>query len=354
MAHDADARRRKSGGRSGAGSDAPSGQGQPPPITSFTGATPGGMPLALNRTPRESLRPWVMRIGVTDVNLPPGQTIDCMTFSEHPVMRMIFGAPWTARTADGERQYAPGERGLPLYFGPNSRHMPLVAHGSFRVVTITCTPGFGGIFSMPPPVETLDRIYRLDPVACGPGAGQTMLPGYRSQPDKRAWLDAAEDQLAAAFAAAAPRRPAPLMTAFETLCLTDPGGSLDRFASDNAVTRRTLERTILREWGVTPREALRRARALDMAAVLLGVALEEEEQELRLRYFDQSHLIREMRRYFDMTPGQLQNGAHPLLSISMEIRQSRRLEALARIGADEQRPWRDPLSEPEEHGLPPP
>ena len=51
----------------------------------------------------------------------------------------------------------------------------------------------------------------------------------------------------------------------------------------------------------------RRARALDMAAVLLGVALEEEEQELRLRYFDQSHLIREMRHYFDMTPGQLQH-----------------------------------------------
>ena len=320
----------------------------PPAITSLTGSTPGGMPLALNRAPRETLRPWIMRIGVTDVALPPGQKIACRTFSEHPVMRMIFGAPWTAVTADGEREFAPDERGLPLYFGPNSRHMPLVAHGSFRVVTITCAPGFGSIFSMPPPVETLDRIYRLDPVACGPGAGQTMLPGYRAQADKRAWLDAAEDQLAAAFAEAAPKRPGPLMTTFETLCLTDPGGSLDAFARDHGITRRTLERTIARTWGVTPHEALRRARALDMAAVLLGVALEEEEQELRLRYFDQSHLIREMRHYFDMTPGQLQHAPHPLLLISMEIRQSRRLEALARIGAGDLRPWRDPAAEPEE------
>ena len=68
----------------------------------------------------------------------------------------------------------------------------------------------------------------------------------------------------------------------------------------------------------------------------------------RLRYFDQSHLIREMRHYFDMTPGQLHNRPHPLLSITMEIRQSRRLEAIARLGAGDPRPWRDPGAEPEE------
>lgn len=341
MAHRANLRP-STGGRNGAAATAV------PEVRSLTGSTPGGMPLALNRAPRASLRPWIMRIGVTDVTLPPGRTIACATFSEHPVMRMIFGGAWTATTADGPREFAPDERGLPLYFGPNSKRMPLVAHGSFRVVTISCAPGFGTLFNMPPPVETLDRIYRLDPVACGPGAGQTMLPGYRAQDDKRAWLDAAEDQLAESFAQRRPKHPVPLMTTFETLCLTDPGGSLDAFARDHGVTRRTLERTIHRHWGVTPHEALRRARALDMGAVLLGVALEDEEQELRLRYFDQSHLIREMRKYFDMTPGQLHNRPHPLLSITMEIRQSRRLEALARLGAGDPRPWRDPGAEPEE------
>lgn len=318
----------------------------PPALTSLTGSTQGGMPLALSRAPPALVRPWITRIGVTEVALPPGQTIACRTFSEHPVMRMIFGGQWTATTADGARQFAPDERGLPLYFGPNSRHMPLVAHGSFRVVTIACAPGFGALFNMPPPAETLDRIYRLDPVACGPGAGQTMLPGYRAQPDKRAWLDAVEAQLVDAFAAARPKPPDPLMTTFETLCLTDPGASLASFARDKGLTRRTLERSIYRHWGITPHQALRRARALDMAAVLLGLGLEEEEQELRLRYFDQSHLIREIRRYFDMTPGQLHNRPHPLLSITMEIRQSRRVEALARIGAGEARPWRDPAAEP--------
>lgn len=327
---------RQAPGRKGAG------EGASPPIVSLTGSTPGGMPLAFNRTPRTELRPWVIRVGVTDVALPEGQKLVCRTLNEHSVMRVLFGGRWTAHTADGPLDYDPGEEGLALFFGPNARHMPLIAHGSFRVVSINFAPGAASRFDLPPQPETVDRIYRADPLALG----AEVLPGYRPQADKRRWLDAAEDQLAAALAAFAPKRPGPLMTAFETLCLTDPASPLDRFAYDNAITRRTLERTIRREWGVTPHDALRRARALDMAAVLLGVALEEEEQELRLRYFDQSHLIREMRYFFDMTPGQLKNTPSPLLRITMEIRQSRRLEALARIGADQPRPWRDPGAEP--------
>lgn len=332
---------RKEDGRDAAGRTG-AGIAEPPPIVSLTGATPDGMPLSLNHSPREALRPWVIRVSVTDVTLAPGQKIVCRTFNEHPVLRVIFGAHWTAHTADGAQDYHPGEEGLPLYFGPNAKHMPLVAHGSFRVMTVNFAPGAGSAFDLPPQRETVDRIYRFDPIA----RGTEVLPGYRPQPDKRIWHEAAERQLEEALTALAPKRPDPLMTNFETLCLTDPGGSLEEFARHNAITRRTLERTIAREWGVTPHEALRRARAMDMVAVLLGVALEEEEQELRLRYFDQSHLIREMRHYLSMTPGQLQQGAHPLLGITMEIRQSRRLEALARIGADEQRPWRDPRAEP--------
>lgn len=335
MAHGHDGRRPP--GRSGA-SPSPA-----PPLTSLTGSTPGGMPLAFNRTPRERLRPWIMRVGVTDVTLPEGQTIACRTFNEHPVMRVIFGGRWTAVTATGPFDYTPGERGLALFFGPNVRHMPLIAHGSFRVVTINFAPGASSAFDLPPQPDTVDHIFRYDPIARN---GAAVLEGYRPQADKRAWLDAAESAVEAALEALSPPRPEPLMTAFETQCLTDPGGSIEDFVRRNAITRRTFERTIGREWGVAPREALRRARALDMAAVLLGVALEEEEQELRLRYFDQSHLIREMRRYFDMTPGQLKNSPSPLLRIGVEIRQSRRIEALARIGADEPRPWRDPGAEP--------
>lgn len=334
---DRESHRTAAGGRSRPGA-APAN-----PITSLTGSTAGGMPLALNRAPMPSLRPWISRIGVTDVELPAGQVIACRTFHEHPVVRVIFGARWSAHTAEGHFDFDPGEDGLALYFGPNSRHMPLIAHGSFRVVTINCGPGAGETFALPQPRAMLDRILQLETDALG---SYGVLPGYRPLPDKHAWLTAVENQIVAAIVAGKLLPPSALMTAFETMCLTDPGASLDAFARAQGTTRRTLERAILRGWGVTPHQAQRRARALDMAAVLLGVALEDEEQDLRLRYFDQSHLIREMRQYFDMTPSQLKNADSPLLRITMEIRQARRVEALAHIGAGQTPPWRDPAAEP--------
>lgn len=305
------------------------------------------MPLALTRRPDPTTRPWISNIGVTDVTLPPGGTIEDCTFNSHPVLRIIYGAKWTATTADGVFDYEPGETGLPLYFGPNARAMPLVAHGSFRVVTINFVPGASSAFDVAPQPETVDRIYRFDPIAGSPAP----LPGYAPQDNVREWLDAVDAQLADAIAAARPVLPHAMMAAFETASLTDPSLRLDDFAGAAGVSRRTLERLIRREWGVSPAEALRRARGLDMAALLLGVALEEEEQELRLRYFDEPHMIREMRHFFAMTPGQLSSGSHPLLRITMEIRQSRRLELLERIADGELAPWRDPTSEPE--GTPP-
>lgn len=334
-----DARSRiANGGRDGPGSAVAN------PITPLTGSTPRGMPLALNRAAPEPLRPWIARVGVTEIELAEGQSLHCSSFNEHPVLRIIFGAPWTTHTSEGIRRFEPGEEGLALWFEPTSRHMPLTAHGSFRVVTINFVPGAGRMLKAAPNQLMLDRIVLLDPVA----GAHTVLPGYRPQADKRRWLEKAEAQLVSAMAAAAPRPPERMATAFETLCLTDPAASLDRFSQSTGVTRRTLERAILRSWGVSPGEAQRRARALDMAALLLGVALEEDEQDIRLRYFDQSHVTREMRRYFDMTPGQLQHAPHPLLRIAIEIRQTRRLELLARIAAGERPPWRDPGAEPVE------
>ena len=48
----------------------------------------------------------------------------------------------------------------------------------------------------------------------------------------------------------------------------------------------------------------------------------------------------------DMTPGQIMNGPLPLLRIQVEIRQSRRVEMLARVGDRQPHPWRDPGAEP--------
>ena len=102
-----------------------------------------------------------------------------------------------------------------------------------------------------------------------------------------------------------------------------------------------------RAFGLAPKQVLRRARALDTAARLLGVTLPEEEHALELRYYDQPHQSREVRRFFGMTPGELARGAHPMLRLNIELRQSRRLLSLAKVGNPAERPWRDPAAEPE-------
>ena len=313
-----------------------------PAIKSATGSTPEGLPLAYNRAPCAALRPWVARISVTSVCLSEDQTIECGTFGEQPVLRIIFGAHWTAQTADGLQEFEPSEKGLALYFGPCTRLMRLIAHGSFRVVTINFAPGGTLGLDLPPIEETLDRILPFDPFTQSP----IPLDGYRPVGDVRTWLDAAERQLLEVSNVEDRAPPDPLLASFEQLSLTDPGASLQDFARSQGIARRTLERVIRKSWGVTPRFAMRRARALDMAAALLHVVAADEESEIRLRYFDQSHVTRELRKLLDTTPGRLQRGSHPLLLITMEIRQSRRLEVLARLASDAPRPWRDPLAEP--------
>ncbi|MBX7528358.1 hypothetical protein [Qipengyuania vesicularis] len=259
-------------------------------------------------------------------------------------MRIIYGANWTAQTADGEQEFAPGEEGLALYFGPCTRLMRLKVHGSFRVVSINFTPGATLELGLPEVEATNDRILPFDCFTKKPVPAEAFAP----QDDITAWLEAVEQQLLREVKNADLSPPDELLCEFERLYLTDPGASLDQFAKAQDTTRRTLERIIGRDLGVSPRFAMRRARALDMAAALLGVASEDEEPEIRLRYFDQSHVTREMRQLFDTTPGRLKTGEHPLLRITMEIRQSRRLEAIEHLSGDDPRPWRDPDAEPDQ------
>ena len=326
------------------GNPSPSGTSRDsaPEFVSATGSTPAGLPLAFNRSPCDALKPWIMRIGVTSVTLPEGQSIECGTFGEHPIMRMIYGSKWTAQTADGPKEFSPGERGLALYFGPCTRMMRLTAHGSFRVVTINFAPGGTRGLDLPPIEETNDRILPFDCFT------HERYPAEEYTPlkDVASWLASAERHLVTEVERVELKRPDPLLGEFETLCLTDPAGSLDKFAETHGIARRTLERIVGRDLGVSPRFAMRRARALDMAAALLKVASKEEESAIALRYYDQSHVTREMRQLLDTTPGRLSKGSHPLLLITMEIRQSRRLEALARLAQDDPRPWRDPAAEP--------
>ena len=143
----------------------------------------------------------------------------------------------------------------------------------------------------------------------------------------------------ALLAQAGARAPNAVSTGFNQLAFADPNLSVADCANRLGVDLRKLERTVKRDFGLSPKKVLRRARALDMAAHLLGVADHAEAEDLALRYFDQSHLNREFTEMFGMTPVQFVRTPQPLMMTTLEVRQARRLEALARLEEGARRPW---------------
>ncbi len=133
--------------------------------------------------------------------------------------------------------------------------------------------------------------------------------------------------------------PDPVTARFEALAYSDPQASIADFARECGISQRGLERIVRRDFGMPPKQVLRRARLLDMASHLRGVADSAEAEELVLRFYDQSHLIREFTKLFGISPRQFVARPQPILTLTLESRQARRLEQIERLQPGAARPW---------------
>lgn len=313
-------------------------------IRSQTGATRGGAPLALSRVPAKDLQPWCYWWSIAAGELPDGMRMKCGRVHDHPCITIIYHDAWTAGTEDGVELWDPGTHGKALYFGPQTRRMPLEISGKYLAVTVHFNAGTATMLGFPNNTDILNRIVDIDVLFNRDTPLAQIVPREKAYKD---WVKALEDGfLRPLVEAAGWQKPDPLAILFEQQCLADPQVSVEEFAEGQNVSKRTIERIVKQAFGVTPKQALRRARALDMGAALLGVTRPEDSAEIELRYFDQSHRVKEIRAFFGMSPSELKNGANPFLRLSLEVRQHRRLEALHRLKPDEPGPWRDPDKEP--------
>ena len=151
------------------------------------------------------------------------------------------------------------------------------------------------------------------------------------------WCQAMESTVRQMVECSGGREPDPVTRRFEWVAYSDPSTSVSAFAQDSGVEMRRLERIIRRDFGLTPKQVLRRARALDIASHLRGVS--DKAEDLALRYYDQRHLIREFTHFFGMSPRQFVKEPQPLLTQGLETRQVRRLEMIERLAPGEIRPW---------------
>ncbi len=303
-------------------------------IAPKSGSTREGQPISYNRAPAADLAPWIARLYATVVDLPAGHTLHCGLLNDSSQFRIQLKGRWSADTADGP---ITGER-TALFFGPQTKRMPISVTGSFVSVGIALRPGTGHALRRAKTADYLDRIVPCEEFGL---PGETVLQMLEREIDSEpeAWLRILEDVIRRVVAEAGAERPDPITQRFEARAFADPTVSIAGFAQECGIDQRKLERIIRRDFGMSPKQLLRRARALDMASYLRGVGDPAEAEELLLRYYDQSHLIREFTELFGMSPRQFIATPQPILTLALESRQARRLEMIERVPPGGVRPW---------------
>lgn len=95
-------------------------------------------------------------------------------------------------------------------------------------------------------------------------------------------------------------------------------------------SRRQAERLVQRYFGVPPHALARKFRAIRAAALLGQPDLaDEDEAAIAEAFYDQSHMVREIRRYSGYTPTRLGGASDPLFHTMLRLKNLDRLQALS-------------------------
>ena len=98
-------------------------------------------------------------------------------------------------------------------------------------------------------------------------------------------------------------------------------------------SRRQAERLVERYFGFTPAALARRFRAIRAANLLAQPDLSDEaEAEIAAAFYDQPHMIREIRRYCGYTPTRLGGESEPIFQTLLRMRNLDRLDQFRTIG----------------------
>lgn len=293
-----------------------------------------GQPLPYSRAPVADLAPWIARVYVSSVALPPEHTLSCGLYSEGSALRIQLDGQWEAQSRDGLVQ-----RGRDvILFGPQSRRMPVTVAGGFTSVGVLFRPGAVRALGGPSEHEIADRL--VDPAPIGVSIA-AWLGMFDPECGPEEWCRRMEDALREIITMRASPEPDPLLGWFERASYADPSLPVAQIAAERAIELRRLERLVRRGFGVTPKHVMRRARVLDMACTLRGVADTADHDTAVLRFYDQSHLIREFTALIGMSPRQFLTRPQPLMTLTLETRAARRLEVLDRLEPGAAPPWLD-------------
>ncbi len=307
-------------------------QSYSPEMLSETGRTQDGVPLSINRRPDARLDPWIGRSMVAYAYEPTRHPINGLLCNDASYLRTAVGVDWNVGTADG----MVAVRDQTFLTGQHTKAMPLRYAGGVKVAGLMLRPGaMRALFG----IEDAALVDRLRPIEEAGISDSSVTGLYNLELEPEQWLARLESWLADHIERNDIKQPDQLTRRVEEAAFANPNVTTRDLADANGVELRTLQRICKRDFGLSPKHIMRRARVLDLAARLCGVADEEEADEFLARYFDQAHLIRDFSSFFGTSPKQFAQERQALLTLSLEIRQARRLELLDRIEPGAVRPW---------------
>lgn len=278
--------------------------------------------MLLSRTyqPSADLAPYIRRFYVFEAPLPEGAVIEDFLLAETAFVRCLIRGDWAAETSPGQWNTA----GNVVFFGANSRPLRVRVKGGFAVTGFAIRPRGWHAFFHEPHNLLSDKMLPLQQM--WGELADTMYAGVASAGDDEAQLAAMESALRERIALIRAPEIDMQMAQFEAIARTDSTIRVEDAAQDVGLSMRQLERRCLATFGLTPKSVLRRSRFLDSATAFRGFSTPNECELDALRYFDQSHMNREFRRYTGMTPRTFAKTATPLQTAGLKLREESRLE----------------------------
>jgi AraC-like DNA-binding protein len=285
------------------------------------------MMLSRNYPPSSDLAPYILRHYVFEAELPEEMTLTDSLLSETAFVRILIRGDWRAEIAPGYWASA----GPVVFFGPNAFPLPVRVKGPFKVAGFAIHPGgWRSLFER----SARDYTDQMLPLSAAWGAiADRLSTEVTSTCEDAALVAAMERAIAAQLHFIGFRQPDTQMAAFALIARSDSTIRIDNAAAQVGLSVRQLERRCLATFGLSPKAVLRRSRFLDMATAMRGFSSPSDEELAALRYFDQSHLTREFKRFAGMTPRTFERAATPLFTAGLNLRaQANALKALVPEG----------------------
>lgn len=278
--------------------------------------------MLLSRTyrPSERLRPYIRRFYVFEAELPDDFVIEDFLLAETAFVRCLLKGEWVG-------EVAPGEWSNPsktLFFGSNQLPFRVRVQGSFAVAGFAIRPSAWRCVARRPHDEFVDKLIPLETMLWEDS--QEMLKNVEAAADDQGKIEAMENALWNRIEAVGKFRPDDEMAEFERIARTNSTILIEDAAEQIGLSVRQMERRCKAHFGLTPKSVLRRSRFLDMAAAIRGLSSPSESNLAELRFFDQSHLNREFKRFTQMTPGQFKKAITPLQTAGLKLREESKFE----------------------------